>query len=215
MRQLFVFILMCCLATPAAAQTSPPAEAVATQAKEQFKAGEFEAAAKLFMQAYAKSHAPALLYNAARAYEEAGKKGDALTLFRLYITLSPDAEGIQDARQRIAKLDAPVPVPPPKPVQPTPAPAPPPSHLSAWLTSGGAVVALGVGVGLMADGAGGTQKYAGTDRTRFDSSRTEWFVGAGLAGAGAALGGLSAYLWLQSPVTVTPMPKGVALSVAF
>lgn len=225
MRRILSYLLMCSLLAPSIAQAQSPAEAVAIQAKEQFKAGNFEAAAKLFMQAYAKSHTPALLYNAARAYEEAGKKGDALSLFRLYITLSADVDGILDARQRIAKLEAPEPAKPAAPqVKPVPVvvvvPAAPklaqpqPANTAAWATSGSAVVALGVGVALMADGASGTQKYTGTNPAKFDSARTEWFIGAGLVGVGAALGGLSAYLWTK-PVTVTPMPKGVALTVKF
>ena len=224
MRRILSYLLMCSILASSIAQAQSPAEAVAIQAKEQFKAGNFEAAAKLFMQAYAKSHTPALLYNAARAYEEAGKKGDALSLFRLYITLSADVDGILDARQPIAKLEAQQPAKPAAPrVKPVPVVvvptvpklAPPqPANTAAWATSGSAVVALGVGVALMADGASGTQKYTGTNPAKFDSARTEWFIGAGLVGVGAALGGLSAYLWTQ-PVTVTPTPKGVALTVAF
>lgn len=221
MRKILVLILMCSLGAPSVALAQNPAEVVATQAKEQFKAGKFEVAARLFMQAYAKSHSPALVYNAARAYEEAGKKGDAISLFKLYSTLSDDADGILDARQRIAKLEAPEPVihvAEPvlvaKPVVVQAAPLPEPSRTASWAASGGALVALGVGVALMADGAKGTQQYTGTDRSSYDSARTKWFVGIGCIGAGAALGGVAAYLWTRS-VTVTPMPKGVALTVAF
>ncbi len=221
MRKILVLILMCSLGAPsvALAQNPAPAEAAAAQAKEQFKAGNFEAAAKLFMQAYAKSHTPALVYNAARAYEEAGKKGDAISLFKLYITLSDDAEGIQDARQRITKLEAPeAPKPVPLVIQPVVPPVlvtrPEPTRMSAWVTSGSAVAVLGAGVVLMVDGASGTTKYTGTDRASYDSAKAEWLVGAGLVGAGAVLGGVASYLWTR-PVTLTPLSKGMAVTVAF
>jgi len=70
------------------------AEALALQAKEKFRAKKFEEAAKLFMQAYAKDPQPPLVFNAARAYEEAGMNGEAAGLFRLYLSIAKDDAGI-------------------------------------------------------------------------------------------------------------------------
>jgi hypothetical protein len=86
-------------------EATAEAEAFAARAKEMFKAKEFQRSAKLFMQAYALTHEPALVYNAARAYEEAGMAGDAAGLFRLYISLTDDADGILEARERIKRLE--------------------------------------------------------------------------------------------------------------
>ena len=78
----------------------------------------------MFMMAYAQTHEPALVYNAARAYEEAGMAGDAAGLFKLYISLTDDADGILEARERIRRLEGKTPtIPVPTPVSP-PAPLP-------------------------------------------------------------------------------------------
>lgn len=223
-------ILMCCLMVgPVSAQPTnhtSEAESMALQARDQFKAGGYEAAAKMFMDAYAKSHAPALIYNAARAYEEAGKKSDAITLFRMYITLSKDEAGIADAKARIAKLETVVPpvvqdqpkTPPPvkvrivEVVRPLP---PKPIRTAAWVASGGSVALVGIGLGLMSNGASGTRQFSGVNRSAFEAAQMEWYAGLGLLGAGVAVGGLSIYLWSKPPVTVTPTPTGVVVSGSF
>lgn len=82
------------------------AEAKALEAKFAFKAGKFETAAKLFLEAFAISRRPALIFNAARAWEEAGRLGEAKVAFEQYLEL-PDvsAAGKKDARARIAALE--------------------------------------------------------------------------------------------------------------
>ena len=80
------------------------AEALALQAKEKFRAKKFEEAAKLFMQAYAKDPQPPLVFNAARAYEEAGMNGEAAGLFRLYLSIAKDDAGIAKAKEHLAAL---------------------------------------------------------------------------------------------------------------
>jgi hypothetical protein len=83
------------------------AEATALDAKFKFKAGKFEAAAPLFLQAFTLSRKPALLYNAARAYEEAGRPLEAKVAFEQYLGLPHvTAAGRKDAKQRIAALTA-------------------------------------------------------------------------------------------------------------
>jgi len=109
------------------ADAAVDAEVLARTATELFRLKQFERAAQLFMQAYAKSHKPALVFNAARAYQEDGKFGDAAGLFRLYLTISTDAEGIADAKARLQECEskAAAPVAAPAPAVPVPAPATP------------------------------------------------------------------------------------------
>ncbi len=179
-----VCIAVCCvMVTPAHAAPGgkattasiTEAEAYAERAVERFKAKDFEVAAKLFMQAYARSHSPALVFNAARAYEEAGKSGDASSLFKLYITISDDADGIVNARERIKRLEGkPESKPPPGSEVPQPqvGPAKPstakqpvtieanalpdkpaPDKTLAWTATGLAGATVAGGIALLAVGA--------------------------------------------------------------
>lgn len=98
---------------PAAQADAPPdeaelrqAEALATEAKVFFKAKLYEKAALRFMEAYAISKRPSLMYNAARAYEEAGVLREAHALFQEYRKLpTVDDAGRKDADARIARLE--------------------------------------------------------------------------------------------------------------
>lgn len=90
---LFVVAALTC-ASPifmATAQT-PAAEAkaldLAKQAKKAFGEGRYQQAAMLFKQAYAQVPEPTLLFNAARAYQRGGYLHEALSVFRLYLTLA-------------------------------------------------------------------------------------------------------------------------------
>ena len=65
------------------------AEALAFEAKALFGAKKFPEAAKRFMEAYAKEPQPPLVFNAARAYAEAGMTGEAMGLFRLSTAPQP------------------------------------------------------------------------------------------------------------------------------
>ncbi len=90
-----------------AAQTAEEAAAAtALQARAKFKRKEFKAAATLFMQAYSQQPLPPLVFNAARAYAEGGMTGQAIGLFRLYMTISKSAAGTKTAKAHIAKLQA-------------------------------------------------------------------------------------------------------------
>lgn len=92
-------------AQPDAAALSA-AEAKATEAKAFFKAGLFPRAAERFMEAYALSKRPALVYNAARAYEEGGLRAEAIALFKLYEGLADaSTEGKKEARERRERLE--------------------------------------------------------------------------------------------------------------
>ena len=122
-------------ATTKAAKEAPAAgDDLATEATRRYKEGEFELAAQLFMKAYAADKRADRLFNAARAYEKAGKPSEAIPLFRLYITLTDSPAGREEARLRIDALEAaarqgqirPTPGEPvPQPQAPRPPEAPP------------------------------------------------------------------------------------------
>jgi tetratricopeptide (TPR) repeat protein len=83
------------------------AEALATEAKAFFQAGLFDKASSKFMEAYALSQRPSLMYNAARSYEEGGNLREALALLKAYRSLpSVDDAGRADADSRIARIEA-------------------------------------------------------------------------------------------------------------
>lgn len=132
--------LLACLtlasaAAPTAARAAEPraddlerAEAKALEAKAFFKSQLYPQAAASYMQAYAISHKPATLFNAARSYEEAGLHAEAIALFEQYRQL-PDvpADGRKDADERIARSRVAIQqrktAPPATPTAPTPPPA--------------------------------------------------------------------------------------------
>lgn len=83
------------------------AEQIDTQAKTEYKAGHYDRAADLFMEAYGLSNRLATLYNAARARQQSGKKLEtAKAWFELYLRLESTPEGKADAKKRIAEIDA-------------------------------------------------------------------------------------------------------------
>jgi tetratricopeptide (TPR) repeat protein len=79
------------------------AEAKVIEAKAFFKSALYPQAAASYLQAFAISHKPATLFNAARAYEEAKHFPEAIALFNQYIEL-PDTpgDGRREANARIA-----------------------------------------------------------------------------------------------------------------
>lgn len=108
---LFACLTVASASAPMPARAAEPraddlerAEAKALEAKAFFKSQLFPQAAASYMQAYAISHKPATLFNAARSYEEAGLHAEAVALFEQYRQL-PDvpADGRKDADERIAR----------------------------------------------------------------------------------------------------------------
>ncbi len=105
--------LLLCLnaAVPAPVRAAPSsgdrklAESKALEAKVYFKRSLFREAAEAFMEAYSLSLAPDMMFNAARAYQEAKLPERALALFETYLTLDGvSEEGKTDAAARIATL---------------------------------------------------------------------------------------------------------------
>lgn len=201
------------------------AEAMATEAKALFQNKVYVDAARLFLEAFAISKRATLVYNAARAYEEAGRLKRAESLFMLYRSL-PDADAagrsdaeahLQEVRRRIAagegsdEPDPADPVAPAPPSQPTePAPQPPPTvqqptrtPLSGWRFW------AGVGGGALAAGLYGGALYlaSGLDlgAVRDDASRKDYaatrdravFLRWAAVGVGVAAAGMMAWTALR------------------
>ena len=122
-------------APPATQEHEKQALALATEARNHYHDKDFTGAAELYMQAYARMPEPTLLFNAARAYEDAGKLREALPLFHLYLSVNrhDDAEsraGRKDAETHLADIEARLkaaeaqatPIPPTPPVDAPPKP---------------------------------------------------------------------------------------------
>lgn len=81
------------------------ATAKAIKAQALFKSGLFIKAAEAFLEAYAIAPKATMLFNAARAYEEAAALDEAIALYQRYLTLKDaDADGRADATKRLAEL---------------------------------------------------------------------------------------------------------------
>ncbi|MCO4764025.1 MAG: hypothetical protein KC502_21100, partial [Myxococcales bacterium] len=100
--------------SPSTVAASTPQESKAlqltAQAKSAYKAGKYVQAAMLFKRAYAQVPEPTLLFNAARAYQRGAHLREALSMFRLYLTLAThnDEEtraGRSEAVAHISEID--------------------------------------------------------------------------------------------------------------
>lgn len=95
-------------AWPAAAKAKveslSEAESVAETAARRFKEGDFELAAKLFDRAYELAKKPTLLFNAGRAYEQAGQREAAVARYEAYVQVETDPGGREEAKLRAARL---------------------------------------------------------------------------------------------------------------
>ena len=130
------------VAVAAPASEEKLAESLVVDAKTKYQAGQYEAAAKLYMEAYGHVQKPGPVFNAARAYEAAGLYAEAKPLYELYIQIDRgnDADSVagrEDAQKRLTGLMAkmaeqekkktvPAPVVVPPPVAPQPVVTPPP-----------------------------------------------------------------------------------------
>jgi len=75
------------------------------EAKAKFKAGNFKAAAELFMKVYDLAGRPAAVFNAAKARAAAGELREAKSLYELYMRIERNAEGREAAAAEIARLE--------------------------------------------------------------------------------------------------------------
>ena len=86
------------------------AVALSGQAKAAYQASQFQQAAMLYQRAYAQVPEPTLLFNAARAYQKGKFLREALSMFRLYLTLATHNDdetraGRAEAVTNIAAID--------------------------------------------------------------------------------------------------------------
>ena len=91
---------------PAPASATKHAEELNAQAKQAFRAGQFDQAADLFMQVYDLAKLPTAVFNAARAREQAKKLPEARALLELYLKLDKTPAGIADGQAHLAAIDA-------------------------------------------------------------------------------------------------------------
>lgn len=96
---------------PVSVLAKPPsvrerAEQLNDQARARFQAGQYDEAADLFMQVYDLARTPTAVFNAARAKEKGGKLVEAKALYELYLRIEKDPAGLDDARKRIAEIEA-------------------------------------------------------------------------------------------------------------
>ncbi len=143
MKTAFSFLWVLVLTTTAfAAFAATPeqesrAESLVAQAKERYQAGDFEHCAQLYMKAYGEVQRPAPVFNAARAYEQAGLWAEAKPLFELYLQIDrgEDADslaGHADAQRHLDAVNAKIAAdaaahnaPPPPVAKPVPPDLPP------------------------------------------------------------------------------------------
>lgn len=131
-------LLAACLqAAPRSAWAAPSssdlkvAQAKAVEAKAYYGRGLYKEAADTFMEAYALSQAPDMMYNAARAYEMGKLPERARALYETYLGLTGVSDdGKKEAKARIAaiaaQLDAKVAPPQPEPPKAEPVRPDPP-----------------------------------------------------------------------------------------
>jgi hypothetical protein len=103
-----VWLLVLVPAQPVLAQTRNAdlerAEAKAIEAKAFFQSGLFVRAAEGFLQAFAISRRSEMMFNAARAYEEARMPAESIALFGQYVKLPDTTEASRaDAQERIQR----------------------------------------------------------------------------------------------------------------
>jgi tetratricopeptide (TPR) repeat protein len=182
---------------------------------ERFRRGEVAPALEAFQEAYRLDPHPVLAYNIARAHETLGQVEEALTAFRLYLELDPQASDRGAVEQRIATLQAELDArralerrnaelaraaaqtrdaaPPPPPPPPAPSPVP-------WVIAGVGVLGVGAGavLGVLASGKRGDaedEKLAARASELDDDARSlataanvAFLAGGTVAAVGVVLG---------------------------
>jgi hypothetical protein len=205
----------------AAAQPAGSAQSHYTIASQLYGTGRFAEAAGEFELAYQASHRTELLFNIARAWEDARNDERALDAYeRFQRAGAPGVDGaqvtlrVQNLRARIAARQAPPPRPPPPPPPPTP---PPPTRSYTGpivvLAAGGAMLLGAVPLWLTALGdfndlalrCPERQCPSPADLTLRDGAATRALVGDVLGGLGAAAA-VAGTAWLIVTLTSTPAP---------
>jgi tetratricopeptide (TPR) repeat protein len=226
------------LAPSASAQSRDEAGRRYGQAVAAFEAGDFATALAGFQETYVRSRRPEVLINVAVCYQRLGRREEALTTYRNYLSLSADSPNRATIESTVAQLErelaaaspvapvAPTPAPPPPPVV-----APPPAPLWPWIALGtGAALTVG-GALLLAlpsdPGSDTSLVDEGAYLAARDQRSTLQITGAavGLVGLAAATVGVIAVVTREAPranrtafdLRVSPLAGGalVGLSGAF
>ena len=101
-----VFCALLALTSVAHAQTHPSeGHTLSEQAKSAFDRGDFVEAARLLEEAYRVKPWPVLLYNLARAYQQAGNKARAVDAYERYLAAEPTATDAGAVRESIRQLN--------------------------------------------------------------------------------------------------------------
>lgn len=125
--------------TPSLAQEDDPAAAKAhfSRGTRLYEVGEYRQALDEFKSAHLAKPDPAFLYNIAQCHRQLGDLEQAATMYRRYLSASPNAKNRTEVEKRIDEIEAdlaagkqknasdPARVPPPQPVSPPPVVPPP------------------------------------------------------------------------------------------
>ncbi|MCB9599186.1 MAG: hypothetical protein H6720_02325 [Sandaracinus sp.] len=119
MRHAWLSVLLFAFVSVAEAQTPDElaeARAAFAEGVAAYEAGDYDDAAEDFARAHSLAHDPDLAFNAARAYERAGERDEAVRYYRLYLRNS-DASATERAELEtlVAALESDEPPPPPAP----------------------------------------------------------------------------------------------------
>src|SRR5687768_6232670 len=106
LRAVFACLVVLAFAAPAFADKTPRQEAadLAARSARHYKAGEFEQAAALLAEAYAKFPEPNLLYNLARARESLGDRAGAIEAYEKFLATAKKIEDRAGIERRLATL---------------------------------------------------------------------------------------------------------------
>ncbi len=103
----FALTLLVPAATQAAARPNRDrAKVLLAQGQDHYRAGRFELAIKLFLEAYAVDPDPAIQFNVGRAYEELGRADDAIKAYELCLRGSPAPDVARRAKGNLEYLRA-------------------------------------------------------------------------------------------------------------
>ncbi len=102
-----ILVAMFALLAPRVSHAAPDkakAKVLYEQAMQHYNVGEFDEAAKLFIDAYKAAPDPTFLYNTAQAYRLGGNHQKALFFYKSYLRDAPNAANREEVEKRIEQL---------------------------------------------------------------------------------------------------------------
>src|SRR5262245_869833 len=187
---LLSFFVAGAAAAPSAAEAAPPSASAEDkraldlfeQSARAYRAGRFQEAIDLLVEARKIKNEPVLLYNLARAYEALGKLDEAVEAYDLYLNAEPYAQDHKAIEGRISTLRRQIderealrrrrvasPSAPPERTAPSPSPHPSPSPAPVEGQSPAPWIMLGVGATI----AGSGVAFGLLSNARHDDARSE------------------------------------------